>query len=109
MVVPSFERTFSTDLPLQSSYVPRDFGQVVAELVPAAVELPDANPRKLLRVQRGVLERHHLAVAAVVQEHRNLGGDLPREVFSQRILADLPIFDAPVGCRDEEQPSDGLL
>src|SRR5215204_2106193 len=109
MVVPSFERIVSTSPPLQSTDILGYVGQIVVELVPAAVELPDGRPRQLLGVQRGVRERHHLVVAAVVQEHRYLFGDLRREVFSQRILVDLPIFDAPVGRRDEEQPRDGLL
>src|SRR3712207_9010838 len=70
---------FRSNPPLQSSDVPRDIGQVIAELVPAAVEFPDGCMRQLLRVQRGVRERHHLVVAAVVQEHRHLFGYLDRK------------------------------
>ena len=66
----SFERTSSTNPPLQPSDIPGYFGQVVVELMPAAVELLDGRPRELLRVQREVRERHRFVIAAVIQEYR---------------------------------------
>src|SRR3712207_3880066 len=96
MVVPSFERIFSTSSPLQPFDVPSDFGQIIVELVPAAIELPDGRPRESLCVQREVRERYPFVVAAVVEEHSQLFGKLPCKVCSQHVLVDLPILGTPV-------------
>ena len=66
--------------PLQSSDVERNCGEVVVELVPGAIEPPDGRLRQLLRVQRGVRERHHLIVAVVIQGHRYLLSKLIRRL-----------------------------
>src|SRR5918995_7469222 len=102
------ERIVSTSPPLQSTDVSGYFGQVFAELMTTALELPDDRPRELVRVQRQVRERHHLVVATVIQEHRQLRRELRREVFSHRVLVHLPLLGAPEGRRDEEQPRNGL-
>src|ERR687893_2484603 len=74
----------------------------------AVLELPDDRPRELVRVQRQVRERHHLVVATVIQEHRQLRRELRREVFSHGVLVHLPLLSAPEGRCDEEQPRNGL-
>ena len=95
----------SLDLP----DVPGDFGQIIAELVSAAVGDANGRAREVRFIQGEVLERHLLVVAAVVEEHLQSFGELRCEVLSQRILVQLSAPGSHVGRSDEEQPGDGLL
>src|SRR5215203_6772508 len=75
--------------------------------MPASIERAESCMRNLFRIEREVCERHPLVVAAVVEEHRQALGELRGEVFLQNILVNLPVLDAPVGCRDQERSGYG--
>src|SRR5918994_6086059 len=75
--------------------------------MPASIELAKSCLRNLLRIEREVCERHPLVVAAVIEEHRQAFGELRREVYLQNVLVNLPVLDAPVGCRDQKYPGYG--
>src|ERR671920_1919889 len=75
--------------------------------MPASIELAESRLRKLCRIEREVSERHQLVIATVVEEHRQALGELQGEVCLQYILVNLPVLDAPVGCRDQERSGYG--
>src|SRR5215211_1319484 len=75
--------------------------------MPASIERAESCMRNLFRIEREVCERHPLVVAAVVEEHRQALGELRGEVFLQNLLVNLPVLDAPVGCRDQERSGYG--
>src|SRR5829696_4619016 len=73
----------------------------------ASIEHAESCMRNLFRIEREVCERHPLVVAAVVEEHRQAFGELRREIFLQTVLVNVPVLDAPVGCRDQKQTGYG--
>src|SRR5215218_3393847 len=73
----------------------------------ASIELVESCMRNLFSIEREVCERHPLVVAAVVEEHRQAFGELRCELFLQNILVNLPVLNAPVGCRDQKHPGYG--
>ena len=80
------------------SDVRRDRGEVLVELVVAAVQPPEHGPGQFPCVQAGVRERHHLVVRAVVEDQGHAGRQPPLQVRRQREV-DLPAARPRTGRR----------
>ena len=92
-------------------YIPCHGGQVIVELVTAFIERAYRRVWNGLRVERKMVERHGLVVAAVVQvdghPRRERGGE---SGWQRQFLIALvpPTISAPKWTGDEKQAADGI-